>query len=153
MSRPLSSSFVTMASLKPGGVERVNRWTRNADQRREGCYFEALAFSRYSIDLELDEQNMKPEKATKAPENAGKDPSTMKMKKWYQDQTRERDESQFQSPSHRASAARAPAATNRASYQAREPFEDDEERLAMRQGEMPPPVPERVANPRIERTE
>ena len=73
------------------------------------------------------------------------------MKKWYQEQTRERDESQFQSPSHRASDARGSTGTKRASYQAREPFEDDEERLAMRQGGMPPPVPERVANPRIPR--
>ena len=64
----LSSSFVTMASIKPSGVERVNRWTRNADQRREDCYCEALAFSRHSIDLELDEEILKPEKATKAPE-------------------------------------------------------------------------------------
>ena len=77
---PLSSSFVTMASSKQSGVERVNRWTRNADQRREDCYYEALAFSPHSIDLELDEENVKPEKAAKAPENAGIDPSTMKMK-------------------------------------------------------------------------
>ena len=28
-------------------------------------------------------------------------------------------------------------------------MKDDEERLAMRQGDMPPPVPERVANPRV----
>ena len=43
----------------------------------------------------------------------------------------------------------APTGTDRASYQAREPIEGDEERLAMRQGDMPPPVPEQVANPRI----
>ena len=39
--------------------------------------------------------------------------------------------------------------TNRLSYQVREPVENDEERLAMKRGDMPPPVPERVANPRI----
>ena len=65
---PVSSSFVTVASSKPSGVERVNRWTRKADQRREDRCYEALAFSRHSIDLELDEENTKPEKATKAPE-------------------------------------------------------------------------------------
>ena len=43
---------------------------------------------------------------------------------------------------------KAPTGTDRPSYQARELIEDDEERLAMRQGDMPPPVPERVANPR-----
>ena len=29
------------------------------------------------------------------------------------------------------------------------PIEDDDERLATRQSDMPPPAPERVANPRI----
>ena len=31
----------------------------------------------------------------------------------------------------------------------REPIEDDEERLAMKIGDMPPPLPRRVSNPRI----
>ena len=44
---------------------------------------------------------------------------------------------------------KVPTGTDRASHQAREPIEDDEERLAMRQCDMPPPVPERVTNPRI----
>ena len=39
---------------------------------------------------------------------------------------------------------------DRPSYRAREQIEDDEERLAMRQGDMPPPVPVRVSNPRIQ---
>ena len=37
----------------------------------------------------------------------------------------------------------------RTEHQARDPIEDDDERLAMRKVDMPPPVPERVANPRI----
>ena len=53
----------------------------------------------------------------------------MKMKQWYQGHDRVSDQ-------------KAPAGTDRASYHAREPIEDDEERLAMRQGDMPPPVPE-----------
>ena len=44
---------------------------------------------------------------------------------------------------------KAPTGTDRASYQAREPMKGDRERLVMRQGDMPPSVPERVANPRI----
>ena len=44
---------------------------------------------------------------------------------------------------------KAPTGTDRASYHAREPIEDDDERLAMRKGDTPPPVPERVANPKI----
>ena len=35
------------------------------------------------------------------------------------------------------------------SHQARESIEDDEERLAMKKGEMPPPLPKRVPNPRV----
>ena len=73
---------------------------------------------------------MKPEKATDAPRNAGIDPSTMKMKPWYQGHDR-------------ASDQKTPTGTDRASNHAREPIEDDDERLAMRQGDMPPPVPER----------
>ena len=94
---------------------------------------------------------MKPERPTKAPENAGKDPSTMKMmkmKKWYQEPTCKSDDSHLPSSS-RASDTRAPTGTDRTSYQAREPIEDDKEMLAMRQGDVPPPVPERVSNPRI----
>ena len=90
---------------------------------------------------------MKPERLTKALENAGIDPSTMKMKTWYQEPTRESDDSQVPSSS-RASDTGAPTGTDR-TYQVREPIEDDEERLAMKQGAMPPPAPERVANPRI----
>ena len=36
------------------------------------------------------------------------------------------------------------------SYQVREPIENDGETLAMKRGDMPPPVPKRVANPRIQ---
>ena len=46
--------------------------------------------------------------------------------------TRSRERHNFGRPSHRA----------------REQVEDDEERLAKRQSDMPPPVFERVANPR-----
>ena len=38
---------------------------------------------------------------------------------------------------------------NRMSYQIREPVEHDEEKLAMKRGDTPPPLPERVDNPRI----
>ena len=39
--------------------------------------------------------------------------------------------------------------TERSSYQAGGPVEDDEERLAMKKGDMPPPLPRRVSNPKI----
>ena len=143
-----SSSFVTMAVLRPHGVEKSDRWSSEDDGLREDYHYVALAFFRHSINLELDDEIVKPEKATKAPRNAGIDPSTMKMKRWYQGQNRVSDESQRQWPSCRVSDLMAPTGTDRASYQAREPIEDDKERLAMRQGDMPQ-VPELVANPRI----
>ena len=73
----------------------------------------------------------------------------MKIKQWYQGQDRLSDKSQWQLPSNRVSDKKSPTGTDRASYQAREPIKGDEETLAMRPSDMPPPVPERVANPRI----
>ena len=65
----------------------------HADQRRENYCYEALGFSRHNIDPEFDEEHMKAERLTTAPESAGMDPSTMKMKTWYQEPTREGDDS------------------------------------------------------------
>ena len=73
----------------------------------------------------------------------------MKVNQWYQGQDRLSDKSQWQLPSNRVSDKKTPTGTDRASHRAREPIEGDEERLAMRQGDMLPPVPERVTNPRI----
>ena len=39
--------------------------------------------------------------------------------------------------------------TNRTSYKERKTIENDGERLAMKRSDMPPPLPERVADPRI----
>ena len=41
------------------------------------------------------------------------------------------------------------AGAERRSYQVREPIEDNEDRLAMKRGDMLPPLPQRVDNPRI----
>ena len=72
----------------PHCIVKSDRQPLDDDGLREDYYYEALAFSRHSINLELDEEIMKPEKATKAPRNSGIDPSTMKMKQWYQGQDR-----------------------------------------------------------------
>ena len=77
-------------------------------------YYEALAFCRHSINLKLNVENMKAKKATMAPRNAGINP-------------REPD---------RASDKNSLTGTGRPSYQARELIGDDDERLAMRQGDM-----------------
>ena len=143
---PFSPSFVTMLSSKPIGVDRMNRWPRNSAQRLKNYYYKALAFSRHSIDLVFDEETMKPERLTEAPENASIDPSTMRVSKWYQEPTREDDDSHFSSSSCVSDVF---TGTSRTSYMEREPVEKDEERLAMKRGDMPPPLPQQVANPRI----
>ena len=130
------SSFVTMTVSTPHWVVKSDRWSLDDARFREDYYCEPLALSRHSINLELDEETMKPVKATEAPRNSGLDPSTMKMMQWYQGQDR-------------ASDQKAHTGTDRGSCLAREIIEGDEERLALRQGDLPPPIPERVAKPRI----
>ena len=66
---PPSSNFATLAVMKPRRVET------------EEYYFEALAFSRRSINLELDEENMMPAKSVMTSRSSGINPSTMKMKR------------------------------------------------------------------------
>ena len=77
----------------------MNRWTRNSAQRLENYYYESLAFSQHNIDLVFDEETMKPERLTEAPENASIDPSTIRVSKWYQESTREDDDTHFSSTS------------------------------------------------------
>ena len=113
-----------------------DRLSPEEDRLRVDYSYEALAFSRRTIDLEFDDESMRPETAAEAPRNAGIAPSTMKMKQQHQKHNRVSDQ-------------KAPTGTNRASYHAREPIEDDDERLAMSEGDMPPQVPERMANPKI----
>ena len=143
---PFSPGLVTMSSSKPIGVVRVNRWTRNSTERLENYYYEALALSRHNTNLVFDEESMNPERLTEALEKAGIDPITIRVSKWYQETTREDDDSHF---SHSSRVSDVFTGTNRTSYQEREPIEDDEERLAMKRGEMLPPLPKRAANPRI----
>ena len=57
------SSFVTIAVSIPRWVMRSDRLSLDQDRLREDYYSEALAFSRHTIDVELDEETMKLEKA------------------------------------------------------------------------------------------
>ena len=127
---PFSLSIVTMSLSNSTGVGRVDRWTRNAtERRRENHYYDALAFSRHSINLVFDEENMKPDRLTKTLENAGIDPSTMRKSKRYHESTREDDDP------HSPTSTRVSdifTGVDKASYQVREAIENDEERLAMK---------------------
>ena len=89
---------------------------------------------------------MKPDRHTKAQENAGIDPSTMRVSTWYQESTREDDDPQSPPPNRVRDTS---TGVDRASYQVRRPIEDDEERLAMEKDDMLPPLPQRLASPRI----
>ena len=113
-----------MAVLKPRRVET-----------EDYCY-ETLAFSRRSINLELGEENMRPEKSAMTPRISGINPSTMKMERLLPEQDRASDKTSL-------------TGCDRTSYRAREQIEDDEEPLAMREHELSPPIPERVDDPRI----
>ena len=141
-----SPSVATMSSSKPTGVCLVNRWKKGSAERIENYHYESLAFLRHSVDLESDEEVLKPARLKEAPENAGLNLGTMRVSKWYQKMSREDDVPHFSSSSRMGDIVNGMEST---SYQAREPIEDDEERLAMKKGDMPPPSPRRVSNPRI----
>ena len=52
-----------MAVSIPHCVVRSDRLSLDEDRLRGDCYCEALAFFRHNINLELDEEIMKPEKS------------------------------------------------------------------------------------------
>ena len=66
-------SVVTMSTSRPIVFCRINRWTKNSAEhaeRIENCFYESLAFSRHSVDLEFDEEVVKPERLTGEPDSA-----------------------------------------------------------------------------------
>ena len=62
-----SSGLVTMAISIPHCVVKSDRFSPDEDRVREDYYYEALAFSRHTIDLKIDDETTRPEKATEAP--------------------------------------------------------------------------------------
>ena len=68
----------------------------------------------------------------------------MKVSKWHLETTLKGDVSHFSSFSRASDAFVETYWTS-----IREPIEDDEEMLAMKIGDMPPPLPRRVSSPRI----
>ena len=72
------------------GVYKINRWMKISAEyayRIENYCYEFLAFSRHSVDLELNEEVMKSERFTEAPDHAGLKPDTMSVSKWYKEAT------------------------------------------------------------------
>ena len=142
---PSFSPSVAMSTSRPAGVCRSNRWAKNSAEqaeRLESYCYESLAFSRRSVDLEFNEEVMKPERFTEAPDHTGFNPDNMRVSK--QKTTHNGDVSHFSSFFRTSDTCFETHLTSE-----REPIEEDEERLAMKIGDMPPPLPWRVSNPRI----
>ena len=79
-------SVVVMWTSRPAGLCRISRWTKNSAEQAdiiENYFYESLASSRHSVDLEFNEEVMKPERFTEALDHAGFNPDTMRVSKWY----------------------------------------------------------------------
>ena len=112
--------------------------------RFENYFYESLASSRHSVGLDSNEEVMKPERFKEAPDHSGFNPDTMRVGKCFQKTTLKGDVSHFLSFSCTSDTFVETYLTWE-----REPIEDDDERLSMKIGDMPPPLPGRVSNPRI----
>ena len=135
-------SVVVMSTWRPAGLCRISRWTKNSAEQAEfieNYFYESLASSRRSVDLEFNEEVMKPERFTEALDHAGFNPDTMRVSNWYQKTTLKSDVSHFSSFCRTRDTF---VETNLTSE--REPIEDDEERLSMKIGDMLLPLPGRV---------
>ena len=75
-----------MWTSRPAGLCRINRWTKNSDEqagRFENYFYESLDFFRHSVDLDFNEEVMKPERFTEALDHAGVNPDAIRVSKWY----------------------------------------------------------------------
>ena len=135
-----------MSTSKPAGLCRINRSTKNSAEQAglfENYFYESLASSRHSVDLEWNEEVVKPERFKEAPDHSGFNPDTMRVGKCFQKTTLKGDVSHFLSFSRTSDTFVETYLTWE-----REPIEDDDERLSMKIGDMPPPLPGRVSNSR-----
>ena len=87
-----------------------------------------------------------PPLAAQTRDGAQEPPKSRKRRRQSREQPRHVDQ---QLCSRECQTSDVSTGTNRTSYQERDPVENDEERLAMKRCDMHPPMPKRVANPRI----
>ena len=78
----LSFHLCDLSLSKPIGVVRVNTWTRMLTSAVKTLFMKLWDSPGTTSIWSFVEEHMKAERLTKAPENAGKVPSTMKMKTW-----------------------------------------------------------------------
>ena len=93
-------SVVVMSTSRPAGLCRISRWTKNSAEQAEfieNYFYESLASSRHSVDLEFNEEVMKPERFTEELDHAGFNPDTMRVSKGYQKTTLKSDVLHFSS--------------------------------------------------------
>ena len=100
--------------------------------------------SRHSVDLEFNEEVVKPERFIEAPDHTGFNPDTMRVSGWYQKTTSKGNVPHFSSFSRTSDTCFETYLTSE-----RELIEDDDERLAMKIGDIPLQLPRRVSNPKI----
>ena len=103
-------------------------------------------FCQRHISLVFDENRMEPARQEKGPRNAGLDPISVRMSQWYSEPICEGNDSQpssFKRMNEGSSGAKRPP------YQIPRPVAKDDERLASKKGNVPPPLPRRIVNPRI----
>ena len=130
---PFSPIVVTMPSSNSADLLR-ERWENNANFCDEDYHYDSLVFCQHHIDLEFDENKMEPARQEEGSSYVGLDPVFMSdnsqppaSKKMNQDCCR----------------------ANRSQYQLPRSDAKDEERLAKRKDDMPPPLLRRTDNPKI----
>ena len=89
---------------------------------------------------------MEPARQEKGPRNAGLDPISMRTSQWYSEPICEGNDSQtssFKRMSEDSSGIKG------SPYQIPRLVAKDKERVTRKRGDMPPPLPRRIDNPRI----
>ena len=89
-----------MSTSRPTGVCRINWWTKNSAEhaeRIENDYYDSLAIYRQSVDLEFNEEVLKPERLTETHDHAGFQSRNMRVSNWYQKASLKGDVSHFSS--------------------------------------------------------
>ena len=136
--RPFSPSVATMSSSNSADVW-TERWIKGADLCGEDFFYDAVVLCQRHINLVFDEDKMEPARLEEAPKTLG-------MSQWKREPVCEGNNPHLLSLSR---VSQVVTGTNRPSYKIRRPTENDEARLTKKKGEMPPPLPGRIDNPRI----
>ena len=135
-----SHSVVTTSSPNSADFWR-ERWEKNANLCGEDYYYDSLVFCQRHIDLEFDKKELNHQDKKRC-----LDPISIRMSQWYSEPICGGNDSQ---PIAFTRMNEDSSGTKRSQYQIPRPVVKDEERLARRKDDMPPPLTRRTNNPRI----